>query len=196
MHQRHAGCHLGEGQRDVVTGSLDDPQGILGLAHRPTAADRERGEKLLAELSDVFRRQRQNLGEVPIVNAYVARERARAGDRDEAVSLVRAAVNDLFREGQQVSGAWGFAGTGVLVETLLDRGTEADVAEAEAAIERLAAMPTDGLAMRDIWLLRLKALVAQARGDATAYADLKNRYTEMARSLEFAGHIAWAEAMP
>jgi hypothetical protein len=109
---------------------------------------------------------------------------------------VRAAVNDLFREGQQVCGAWVFPATGVLVETLLDRGTDADVVEAEAAIERLAAAPTDGLAMRDIWLLRLKALVARARGDAAAYAQLKDRYSEMARSLQFAGHIAWAEATP
>ena len=33
---------------------------------------------------------------------------------------------------------WGISATGVLVETLLDRGADADVAEAEAAIERLA----------------------------------------------------------
>ncbi|OBI42311.1 adenylate/guanylate cyclase domain-containing protein [Mycobacterium sp. E796] len=168
----------------------------VALMHRPAAADRERGQKLLAELSDMFRRRRANLGELRFVDAYLARERARGGDRDEAVLLVRAAVNDLFRDGQQMCGAWGFPATGVLVETLLDRGTDADVAEAEAAIDRLAAAPTDGSAMRDIWLLRLRALVAHARGDAAAYADLKNRYGEMARSLQFAGHIAWAEAMP
>jgi len=38
---------------------------------------------------------------------------------------------------------WGVAATGVLVETLLDRGAESDVAEAEAAIERLAATSAD-----------------------------------------------------
>ncbi|WP_374022597.1 adenylate/guanylate cyclase domain-containing protein [Mycobacterium sp. HNNTM2301] len=168
----------------------------VALVHGPAAADRERGQKLLAELSDMFRRRRANLGELRFVDAYLARERARSGDRDEAVLLVRTAVNDLFRDGQQMCGSWGFPATGVLVETLLDRGTDADVAEAEAAIERLAAAPTDGSAMRDIWLLRLKALVAHARGDTAAYADLKDRYGEMARSLEFAGHIAWAAAMP
>jgi hypothetical protein len=48
--------------------------------------------------------------------------------------------------------------TAALVETLLDRGADADVAEAEAAIERLAAAPADdGLAVRDILLLRLRA---------------------------------------
>jgi hypothetical protein len=68
--------------------------------------------------------------------------------------------------------------------------------EAEAAIKRLAAAPTDdGLALRDIWLLRMRGLLAQARGDATAYADFWDRYRDMARSLGFEGHMKWAEAM-
>jgi hypothetical protein len=92
---------------------------------------------------------------------------------------------------------YGIPATGVLVETLLDRGAESDVAEAKAAIERLATAPADeGLAMRDIWLLRLRALLARACGDAAAYAQFRDRYRDMARSLEFEGHIAWAEAMP
>ena len=79
-----------------------------------------------------------------------------------------AAVDQLVREGQLLS--WGIPATGVLVETLLDRGAEGDVAEAEAAIERLADAPADDeLAMRDIWLLRLRALLARARGDDVAY---------------------------
>jgi hypothetical protein len=40
------------------------------------------------------------------------------------------------------------------------------VAEAEAAVEQLAAAPADeGLVIRDIRLLRLRALLAEARGD-------------------------------
>ena len=75
---------------------------------------------------------------------------------------MRAAVDHLFREGQLL--VWGILATGVLVETLLDRGAESDVAEAEAAIERLAAAPADeGLVIRDIWLLRLRALLARAQ---------------------------------
>ena len=55
---------------------------------------------------------------------------------------------------------WGIPATGVLVETLLDRGADGDVAEAEAAVERLATAPADeGLVMREIWLLRLRALL-------------------------------------
>ena len=105
-----------------------------------------------------------------------------------------AAVDQLVREGQLLS--WGIPATGVLVETLLDRGAEGDVAEAEAAIERLAAAPADdGLVIRDIWLLRGRALLARARGDAAAYARFRDRYRDMAQSLGFEGHIARAEAM-
>ena len=59
---------------------------------------------------------------------YLARERARRGDRDDAIPLMRAAIDDLVREGQLLT--WGIPATGVLVETLLDRGADGDVAEA------------------------------------------------------------------
>ena len=167
----------------------------LVLVHRPTAAERDRGQQLLAEVSDVYLRRGHNLGELAIVNVYLARERARRGDRDDAIPLMRAAVDHLFREGQLLG--WGIPVTCVLVETLLDRGDESDVAEAEAAIERLATAPADeGLVIREIWLLRLRALLAQAHGDSAAYAQFRDRYRDMARSLDFDGHIAWAEAMP
>jgi hypothetical protein len=105
------------------------------------------------------------------------------------------AADHLFREGQLLG--WGIPATGVLVETLLDRGTDSDVAEAEAAIERLAVAPTDdGLAMRDIWLLRLQALLARAHGDEARYREYRDRYRDTAKTLGYEGHIAWAEAMP
>jgi hypothetical protein len=50
--------------------------------------------------------------------------------------------------------------------------------------------------IRDIWLLRLRALLARAHGDDARYRDYRDRYRNMARSLGFEGHIAWAEAMP
>ena len=166
----------------------------LALVHRHTDAERDRGQKLLAEVSDVILRRGHNLSELRLINVYLARERARRGDRDEAIPLMFAAVDQLVREGQLLS--WGIPATGVLVETLLDRGAEGDVAEAEAAIERLAAAPADdGLVMRDIWLLRLRALLARARGDAGLTRDFRDRYRAMAESLGFEGHIEWAEAM-
>ena len=177
--------------------ALADAQMTLGLAlvHRETASERDRGQQLLDEVSNVFLRQRHHLADLPLVEVYSARERARRGDRVDAPRLMRDAVDNLLREGQLL--AWGIPATGVLVETLLDRGTDGDVAEAEAAIERLATAPADdGLVIRDIWLLRLRALLARAQGDAAAYADFRDRYRVMARTLGFEGHIAWAEAMP
>jgi len=166
----------------------------LVLVHRHTDAERDRGQKLLADVGDVFVRRGHNLSELRLVNVYLARERARRGDRDEAIPLMFAAVDQLVREGELLS--WGTPATGVLVETLLDRGAEGDMAEAEAAIERLASAPADeGLVIRDIWLLRLRALLSKVHGDESAYRDYRDRYRDMARTLGFEGHIEWAEAM-
>ena len=173
----------------------------VALVHRRTNTERGRGQQVLAEVSEVFLRRGFFLTVLPLVEVYLARERARRGDRDGAIPLMRAAVDHLVRQGQLL--AWGIPATGVLVETLLDRGAESDLVEAEAAIERLAeaaierlAAPTDdGLAVREIWLLRLRALLARAHGDAAAYTHFRDRYRDMARTLGFEGHMAWAEAM-
>jgi hypothetical protein len=167
----------------------------FALVHRHTDAERDRGQKLLAEVREVFRRGRHFLCDLPMLDVYVARETARRGDRDQAIPLMRDAVDHLVRDGQLLS--WGIPATGVLVETLLDRGAERDVAEAEAAIERLASAPADeGLVIRDIWLLRLRALLARAHGDDARYRDYRDRYRDMATELGFEGHMEWAEAMP
>src|SRR5437763_403123 len=87
----------------------------------------------------------------------------RAGCRDEAIPQMRAAIDDLFRSGQRGSCV---PATGVLVQTLLERRAESDMVEAEAAIARLADAPADdGLVIREIWLLRSRALLARAQGD-------------------------------
>ena len=71
---------------------------------------------------------------------------------------------------------------------------------APAAIARLAAAPADGglviRVIREIWLLRLRAMLARAHEDDAAYCDYRDRYRDMARSLGFEGHVKWAEAMP
>lgn len=166
----------------------------MALAHRDTNAQRNRGQQLLAEVADIFVRREHNLAELPIINVLLSRERARRGDGDDAISLMNAAVDDLFREGRLL--LWTTPATGVLVETLLDRSADGDVATAEAAIARLANAPADdGIAVRDIWLLRMRALLARARGDAETYPSLVSEYREMAESLGFEGHMSWATAM-
>jgi hypothetical protein len=173
----------------------------FALVHRRTNTERDRGQQVLTEVSEVFLRRGFFLADLPIVEVYLAREKAQCGDRDGAVPLMRKALDELFGRGQL---GYAISVTSVLVETLLDRGPESDLVEAEAAIERLAqaaiewlAAPTDDcLAVREIWLLRLRAFLARAHGDAAAYADFRDRYRDMAKTLGFEGHIEWAEAMP
>jgi hypothetical protein len=194
MREVEDALRIGERSSDDVGVALGRMALGVALVHRHTAAERDRGQTILTELSDVFLRRGYLLCDLPLVEVYVARERARRGERDDAIPLMRAAVDHLFREGRLL--VWGVPATGVLVETLLDRRGDGDVAEAAAAIERLAAAPADeGLVMREIWLLRLRALLARAHGDATVYTDLRDRYRDMAKTLGYEGHIAWAEAM-
>jgi adenylate cyclase len=82
------------------------------------------------------------------------------------------------------------------VEALLRRRDEHDLGEARVAIDELAAVPTDpGFVLHDIWLLRLRALLAQAEDDEASYRDHRDRYRKMATELGFEGHMAMAEAM-
>ncbi|MDT5147210.1 MAG: hypothetical protein QOC58_1855 [Mycobacterium sp.] len=179
---------------DVVVGFAQATLGVA-LVHRDTIVERGRGQQLLAEVGAGFLDHGRNLCDLPVVEVYSARETARQGDHDAAIPVIRGAADHLFRQGHLL--LWGIPATGVLVETLLNRGADGDVAEAQAAIERLASTPADeGLVMRDIWLLRLRALLARAHGEEAAYADFRNRYRDMAKRLGFEGHIAWAGAMP
>ena len=170
------------------------PLGIA-LVHRGTVAERDRGQVLLAEVRDALSSRRHNLGDRPLVEVYLAREWARREDGDEALPLMRAAVDQLAREGQLA--AWGTPATGVLVETLLGRAADGDLAEAEAAIDRLAAVPAAGeLVLRDIWLLKLRMLLAQAHGQQDRYVDCRDRYRARAAELDYEGHRTWAAGMP
>jgi hypothetical protein len=167
---------------------------VLGsvLLLRDTAADRQRGQELLALVSDMCTHLLFPLSELPMINLQAAREKARSGDGDGAISVMRKSADEVFTRGQIM-----YCGpaTAFLVEALLDRGADGDAAEAEAAIARLAALPADGSVIREVWLLRVRALLARAQGDEAAYHDYRDRYRDMAESLGFEGHIAMAKAM-
>ena len=163
------------------------------LLYRDAAADRHRGLELMMQFRDMSLRKQVGQQMAPVTDLWAARERAKRGDRDAAIAVMRQAVNELHQAGRPFFGVWG---TGIVVETLLERGAEGDVSEAQEAIDRLANLPADeGWAMCEITLLRLRALLSRARGDNVAYRDLVNRYRAMAESLGFEGHNAMAEAM-
>ena len=115
-------------------------RGTMGIAlvHRDSPAERERGLVVLGQVRDMCLNGRFHSIFLPVGDVFTARERARRGDRNAAISQMCAAIDDLFRSGQL---GYCVPATGALVETLLERGAEGDVAEAEAAIERLAAAP-------------------------------------------------------
>jgi class 3 adenylate cyclase len=176
---------------DTVVGLIKYTLGVA-LLSRDAAADRHRGLELMVQAREWQLRERF-FSMVPVADLWVARETAWHGDRDGAISVMRKAVDGMHQAGHLGFGVWG---TGVLVETLLERGAEGDLARAQEAIDRLANLPADqGSAVSEITLLRLRALLARACGDDVAYRDLVGRYRTMAESLSFEGHIDWAEAM-
>ena len=166
--------------RGLTLVASDDPQNTEGLA-------------MLAAAREAAVHERFTLPAAWLVDLRLAEEKARTGDFDGAIELSRAVIEEGFASGGTlyVGGA-----TIVLVEALLRRGTDTDLQDAQTAIDQLAAVPTEpGYVMNDIWLLRLRALLAQARGDEARYREYRDRYRDMAKTLEFEGHIAWAEAM-
>jgi adenylate cyclase len=156
------------------------------------SAQRERGLALCRQVREMAVDGRYYRTHVPVIDAWIAEEMIKRGDRG-AVPLLRASIDELYS--LELLGYW-LWGTGVLVEALLERGTDSDVQEAETAVERLSTHPViAGWAWRDLILLRLRALLARTRGDEVTYRDFADRYRAMAESLGFEGHIAIAEAM-
>jgi hypothetical protein len=181
-----------EGSSNVVALSLAEYTLGIALLSRYAAADRDRGLEIMMQAPDIWLRERA-VFMVPVADLWAARERATRGDRDAAIAVMRQAVNELHQAGRLGYAVWG---TGILVQTLLERGAEGDLAEAQGAIDRLANVQANqDSAILEITLLRLRALLSRARGDNAAYRDLVGRYRAMAESLGFEGHIAMAEAM-
>jgi adenylate cyclase len=157
-------------------------------------SQRAAGFALLAQYREAHLRHGYAETVARTVDTEIVKEKARTGDIDGAIQVARAVVDYTFNAGDMLS--LGEA-TRVLVESLIQRGTSADLKEAEAAIDRLAAEPTDpGFVLFEVPLLRLRALLAQSHGDAATYAQLRDRYRDMAKRLGFEGHIALADAMP
>ena len=158
-----------------------------------SSADREQGLELLLQVRDTALHQRYTLTVVPLIDIYIAREKSRAGDVDGAIAALRSVVEDLFAASGSI---WSAVAVDDLVNALLRRGNAADLSEARAVVDRLAALPTDpGLVLHDIWLLRLRALLAKAGGDEITYHDFRDRYRKLATNLGFEGHMAMAAAM-
>lgn len=175
---------------DIALGSARFALGLV-LVYRGES-DAERGLELLSRVREMCLQQRFLLTVVPQVDVYAARHLARRGNRDAAMPQLRAAADELFERGHPA--CW--VATEALVEVLLARGAEADISEAQAAIDRFADSPAGGLMIGELLLMRLRALMARACGDDTAYCAYRDRYRELATSLGYQGDTTWAAAAP
>lgn len=176
---------------DTVLGSIKYVLGTM-LVCRAAAADRQRRLKLLAEVRDMCAQLRFPLSELGPIEFFSAYEQARAGDFDAGLPQMRKSFADMLHNGQYlyVVGAVAF-----LVEVLVGRGDEGDLAEAEDAAARIAAIPGEDWVARDLMVLRLRTMVAKARADDGRYFELRDRYRSWAESLGFEGHMHWAAQM-
>ena len=191
MRDTAAALQAAEQSGDDVTLVLAQiARGII-LIHRKDP-EQGIGSDMLAEFREAALRQR-NLIAVRLVDIHIAEQKAQTGEIAGAIEMSRGIVDDAFDTGETI---WNGPAAAVLVESLLRRGADADLQEAHAAVDRLAAVPTDHrFVLHEIWLQRLRALLARARGDEAAYREYRDRYRAMATSLGFEGHMKWAEAM-
>jgi adenylate cyclase len=168
---------------------------VLGtaLSFRQSATDRRRGRELLVQAREMCLQNQFPRSELPMIGAYLAYDKARDGDYEDALPLMRTSVDQISIQRHSV---YLVGATGLLVEVLLSRAAQDDVAEADAAVERLAAIPGDEWVARDIMVLRLRTMLAKARGDDAGYRELRDRYRAQATTLGFEGHIQWAASMP
>ncbi len=165
----------------------------IALAYQGRA-DRDEAAQLLQELHDEAAQRGIMMPQnVPLIDIHLARERLRLGDVDGSIELARTARAEYLRSGDFM---WFGVVCAILTECLLRRGTAADLGEARDVASGLAAMPTEpGVVLYEIWLMRLRALLAQAEGDDAAYRDYRDRYRKMANDLGFEGHTKWAAEM-
>ena len=178
---------------DVAVGLARTNLGVA-LVHQGSTTTATKGGDLLSQVREAAMEGRFSMTGVQNVDIEIARTRSTHGDFDRSIELSRAVIDELFDRGGHV---WIPLATAVFAEALFLRGRNGDLEMATTAIDRMAAVPTEmGLVLRDIWLLRLHALSARARGDEAAYRGYRDRYRAMATSLGFEGHMQWSGEMP
>jgi hypothetical protein len=160
--------------------------GLARLTHGFTKIEhgaRDEGLALLVQARDSASSQRFIGLALAIVDPEIARQKARLGDLDGAIKLGRTVVEDDYASGDMI---WLWLGATALVEALVARGTENDLFEAQSAIDRLAAVPTDpGFILHELTLLRLRGLLARAQGDKAGHDEFMAQLRAKALALGF-----------
>lgn len=149
---------------------------------------REAGLDLFTQARDAAMTAGFSLSALTIVEPEFAMEKARNGDLDGAIEMVRAVVDGAYESGDMI---WRGRATEVLVQLLVRRGSVDDQQKAQAAIDRLAAVPTDpGFVLHELPLLRSRALLALAHGDENSSRNLMKRHRAKAKAAGFEALMA------
>ncbi|WP_326546942.1 adenylate/guanylate cyclase domain-containing protein [Mycolicibacterium sp. ND9-15] len=179
------------GADDFTVANAEFAHGLVLVRHGN--ADHERGFDLLESAAQTARQHRYTIIAAWCTDLDVAAEMTRRGDFETAVELAGRVLDNELGSGEAINQGWG---TTVLVEALLGRASEGDLDLAQAAIDRLSNLPAEpGFLYYELPLMRLRALLARARGDDATYRDLRDRYRSHAESTGMEGHIALAHAM-
>ena len=169
---------MGRLSRGLVLVSCEGPQ-------------REAGLDLFTQARDMAVAERFSLSALTIVDPEFAMEKARTGDLDGAIEMVRAVVHGAYESGDLI---WRGRATNVLVELLVRRGSAGDLREAQAAIDRLAAVPTDpGFVLHELPLLHSRALLARAHGDEISWRNFTESHRAKAAAAGFEALVATAD---
>jgi class 3 adenylate cyclase len=174
---------------DFVLGMGRLSRGLVLVSH--DSPQREAGLDLFTQAHDAVLTKGFSLSALTIVEPELAMEKARTGDLDGAIDMVRAVVDGAYESGDMI---WRGRATEVLVQLLVRRGSVGDHDEAQAAIDRLAAVPTDpGFVLHEFPLLRSRALLALARGDENDYRNFLEQHGAKAAAAGFDALIATAD---
>ncbi|MFG1929465.1 hypothetical protein ACGFK1_02250 [Mycobacterium sp. NPDC048908] len=144
--------------------------------------DRALGLHLLENVRTAAVEERFMLAKLPAIDVQIAAERRRVGDLDGAVEISRRVIAGQFESGAALDLG---SATSVLVESLLGRGSSADLDDARSAVDTLAAATSPGFVLYELPLLRMRALVASAEGDMEQYRNYANRHLATAQAAQF-----------
>jgi len=155
--------------------------------------DEAAGIEALTAAREMVVREKLTMTLRRLTDIEFARAKLRSGELDDAIALACQVVDEQFTTDEMI-----FRGpaTAVLGEALLRRGTPSDIDEAQKAVDRLAAVPTEpGFVLHELPLLRLRALLARNSGDKLGYQQFLARFRENALAAHFEGYLAQADAM-
>lgn len=160
---------------------------------RSPTSDRAAAVELLTAVIDAAAAGRCSLVLGSAAEVELAADSLTRGDARGAQRAILTVFEWMEESGEAL--LWGPA-TRVLVDALLYSGGTANLPRVEELVSRLAHVSAQhGLVLNELYVVRLKAVVARARGDESSYCDYRNRYRAIAERLGFTGHIAAAAAM-